>query len=253
MEAIQADMKIIKKWTDANSLSFNFNKTNVISFKCELAEIYVENEEIKGTSAHKFLGIHIDSKLKFGAHIEYLCGKVSSSCYALRILCRELDERTAKGAYFALVESHLRYGVCFWGSCSQYHFNRLFILQKRAVRLLYKANRRDSCRPLFVAHKILTLPSIFLLEIVCLIHKKYWCSLNVGSSGTRQTHFLTLPIPRTSLIKNSIIYMGKKAFNNLPLNLRAIENLRKFRTHVKKLLIPKGYYNIDEYFGDNFN
>ena len=202
-------------------------------------------------SCVKFLGISIDRSLKFDSHIANVCNKISSSCYALRVIANNLNFSIARCTYFAIVESYLRYGICFWGSCSNYLFNSVFVLQKRAIRCLCGAKPNDSCRPLFVKHKILTLCCLYILEVACLVFKKFNCELTLtNNSNTRQTCLLKLPIPHSELIRGSFIYGGKKIFNKLPLVIRQCNTEKKLRIEIKKFLTGKAYYSLSEYFDD---
>lgn len=138
-EIVSSDLGMIKEWCDANLLSFNVSKTNIITFKCNLNEIYLEDKIIKNQTECRFLGLHIDSKLKFENHISILSKKLAANCFAIRVVANELKLDSARNAYFALIDSHLRYGICFWGSCSQYLFNKIFVLQKRALKYMRNA------------------------------------------------------------------------------------------------------------------
>lgn len=137
---INYDLCLMKNWCDANKLLLNILKTNVVPFKCNLGPVYVENQILKETTQSRFLGLIVDHALRFAMLFN---------------------------AYFALIESHLRYGVCFWGSCTVQLLHAVFVLQKRAVGHLSGAKPGDSCRPLFVANRILTSPSSFTLETLC--------------------------------------------------------------------------------------
>ena len=153
-----------------------------------------------------------------------------------------------------MMESRVRYGICFWGNCSRGLFNLVFMLQKWAIRYMFGAGYRDSCRPLFKSHKILTLTSLFILETVRLMYKKHKSGIDNRSlcSGyaTRQTHHIELPIPYSTLIKKSIVYDSKKIFNHLPINARTATSERIFEAMVKGLLLEKAYYSLEEYFHD---
>lgn len=198
----------------------------------------------------RFLGIHVDRALTFATHIEKLTAKLSSGCYALRSVAKELDSSAARMVYFALIESHLRYGIPFWGSCSEYLFNSVFVLQKRAMRFMFGMQGRDSCRPFFIREGIMTLPCLYIAESVCLVFKKYKHTITEGPYNTRQIHNIPLPIPATSQIRKSFIYNAKRMFNHLPVNIRCIQNLSKFGRETKRLLLRKAYYTVTEYFED---
>lgn len=256
-DTIKSDICKVKQWCDSNLLVFNTNKTNILTFKFAYDDLFLDNQHIKNNSHTKFLGLYIDEKLKFDVHVVNLCKRLASGCYAVRITSNELGFLAAKTAYFSLIESHIRYGIPFWGSCSQQLLSSVFILQKRALRYMCKSKPRDHCKPLFVTHKILTLSCIFILETVCLVHKKIINSVNSDSLPKHNTRLklslaLPLPIPRSTLTKQSVIYESKKIYNHIPLSVRSITNLKTFREAVKGILIQKAYYNIREFYSDSF-
>jgi hypothetical protein len=51
---------------------------------------------ITSTSETKFLGLIIDDTLTWTQHIEHLCKKMASACYALRFVKQSLPEGTLK-------------------------------------------------------------------------------------------------------------------------------------------------------------
>ena len=219
---VQTNIIKIKDWCDSNLLSFNVSKTNVLTFKCQMNDIFLNGDVIENVQANKFLGVHIDNKLKFETHVFNLNKKLARNCFALKVIARNLDFLTTRAIYFSLIEAHLRYGVCFWGSCSGFLFNSVFLLQKRAIRFIHNAKVRDTCRPLFLSSGILTLPCLFILEMVCMIHKKYKINLATSPYITRNINTISLPIPTSTLTKKSFIYDGKKLFNPLPERIRTI-------------------------------
>ncbi|KAG8305210.1 hypothetical protein J6590_074761 [Homalodisca vitripennis] len=52
-----------------------------------------------------------------------------------------------------LIYPHLGYGIRLWGSCAQHKLERVFRLQKKAVRVILNLKTRESCR------KRVTIPS----------------------------------------------------------------------------------------------
>ncbi|PSN52629.1 hypothetical protein C0J52_14595, partial [Blattella germanica] len=59
-------------------------------------------------------------------------------------------------------------GILLWGNHSS--AKSLFILQKRAIRIIQGAPPRTHCKPLFIKLGILTLPSMYVLA--SLLHVK---------------------------------------------------------------------------------
>lgn len=249
---ISDDLLVVKDWCDSNFLSFNTSKTCIMNFNCTLGDVFLGDQLIESKSCTKFLGIFLDQNLKFNTHVTNLINKLTRGCYAVRLTSRELGLPLSKSVYFALIESHLRYGLPFWGSCSQTLFTSVFLIQKRAVRCLSGVGSRESCRPLFRRHKILTLPCLFILESVCLVFKRRDAyRRDVLIYQTRNCHDIVLPLPTSALVQNSIIYNSKKMFNHLPVNIKSLNSYIPFRKRVKKLLLEHVYYTISEYFLEN--
>lgn len=252
-DVITSDISLVKKWCDSNLLTFNLAKTNVVTFGCHLEQLHLGSHILANSRHSKFLGLYIDPKLNFQEHVRILNNKLASGCYAIRTISAELGYTTARTAYFSLVESHLRYGIPFWGSCGLGTITSVLTLQKRAIRYMCKARVRDSCKPLFVTHKVLTVIAIFIHETVCLFHKKRnKFDFANNRRNTRQASNICLPLPSSSLIKKSLIYNGKKVYNHLPITLKNIYSGNQFRNAVKKFLIDKPYYNLQEYYDDSF-
>ena len=155
----------------------------------------------------------------------------------------------ARTVYFSLFESHLRYGIAFWGVANQGLLNILFILQKKAVRFIVNVPLNESCRQHFKAQKILTLPCLFILETSSLIFKnRIRLQGPIPNIVTRQTLNLPLPLPNSTLVKRSIIYEGRKIFNHLPVALRLVNSIKTFRRLLKKELLSRAFYSVDEFY-----
>jgi hypothetical protein len=50
-------------------------------------------------------------------------------------------------AYHAMFASHLRFGLIAWGAVNATYKNKIFVLQKKAIRLINKLPPQESCRP----------------------------------------------------------------------------------------------------------
>lgn len=248
------DLAVVKSWCNANRLSFNVAKTSLVYFRGDVQGVQLEGGDLQAEFENGFLGVRIDSGLRFESHIMRLGSKLSSACFAVRTTRCELGLSVARTVYFALCESHLRYGIPFWGAACQKLLNVIFILQKKAVRAIVNAGRRDSCRPHFISQRILTLTSLFILETASLIFKYPRNDQDpVRVRITRQIRDLPLPVPTSALVQRSIIYEGRKIFNHLPIVIRNARGLKHFRKMLKTFLIGKAYYRLDEYFDDDLN
>ena len=66
--------------------------------------------------------------------------------------------------YNALITPYLTFGPVSWGKAWKTYLDKILILQKCALRLIYSANRQDHIIPLFVKAKVLSLNILYYDE-----------------------------------------------------------------------------------------
>ena len=141
------------------NIFLNFNNNNddqnddLIS---NLVRITADSE----VPAIKFLGIYIDPSLNFKFHIDNIISKISKSLYFFRSAKNFLSQKALKSIYFALIHSHLIYGIQVWSCANQHNLNAIFLKQKNAIRILNSAKYNAHTEPLFKSCGILPLHSL---------------------------------------------------------------------------------------------
>jgi hypothetical protein len=148
------------EWLDANLLSLNYDKTQYVHFTSkgtffQDSVIGYNNKFISVATNTKFLGIIIENKLSWKAHIDQLIPKLCTACYAIRTLKPFMCQENLKSVYYSYFHSLITYGIIFWGNSS--HRIHVFRLQKRVIRIITGSRPRDSCRQLFKKLGILPL------------------------------------------------------------------------------------------------
>ncbi len=119
------------------NLKTNPTKSSFIKFSLQRGisdstlTVMLDDTEIEEVHSTKFLGIHLDQGLTWNCHIDSVCAKLSSGIYVLRELSKYCPTQILMTAYFGVIYPHLSYGLVLWGSCSNAHFSRVFILQKK--------------------------------------------------------------------------------------------------------------------------
>lgn len=161
-------MWLLNQWFQSNKLTLNLDKTNIIHFQTSNLQINFNincnGNIIKQVSNIKFLGLCIDEKLTWKDHVNYVIPKLNSACFALRCLHKTVDKKTIKLIYYSYFHSIMIYGIMHWGNSTS--ANRMFLLQKRAVRIISGAKFSQSCKPLFKILEILTLPCEYIYAII---------------------------------------------------------------------------------------
>ena len=140
------------EWFEANKLSLNLEKSNVIkfqSYKSADNKLCISNNGrfLEQTVNTKFLDLQIDKYLNWKEHIEYITPKLASALYAIRSMSTYVCTGTLKLIYHAYFHSLMKYGIIFWGN--SINSKHIFILQKKGIRIMARAGKRDSCRNLF--------------------------------------------------------------------------------------------------------
>lgn len=239
-------------WFKLNGLLLNEEKTNLMHFKARNnGDNYHFNCSLQITKEHKFLGVKIDDNLNWKKHIQYLVNKTNSFRFAFRVLVENVSFQTCKIVYFAYIESIFRYGITVWGSSTD--FNRLFISQKSIIRTICKVSFRYKCRQLFKNLNILTLPSLFICEILKLVHKnpKLFEGFKLNHSyNTRNKESFSFPTHRLSLFEKNPLYIGIKLYNKIPESFKTL-NENHFQKSIETILIQKAYYSVNEMLEDN--
>lgn len=248
---IQETFNDVKTWLSEHNLEINCNKTKLIQFRPHQKQplnLSTVSTNLNITEVNEFtlLGITIDTHINWQKHTAKIKTKISRFVYALGILKRNTHSECAKSAYFAYVHAWLQYGIILWGHSPGAH--DLFILQKKCLRIIVNIRQRQSCRPFFIKENILTVPCIYILETVKFVRKHKYLYEPV-KSARRETK-LVIPEPKMEIFKNSPYYRSIQIYNKLPDNLLKEENYLKFCNKLKKLLLQKCYYSIEEYMLD---
>lgn len=173
---------------------------------------------------------------------------LNGACYAISVLKNSFQSNVLIEVYYAYVHSILSYAITVWGQATDRQ--RVFIAQKRAIRLVFGLQYRQSCRPYFKKYGILTLISIYIYKLLSHIHDKK-SSLKVCSDvhtySTRQNSNFALPRPKREMYKKSPMYAGMSLYNLLPSNIKDSRTPSLFRTKIKSLLAENAFYSIEEF------
>ena len=140
-------LKYLQRYMTLNKLHINMTKCCYIHFKPQTRAKTVEadgqlNLEIDGfpikrCTETKFLGVIIDDKLNWDAHIKYLRRKLSYAVATLNRIRDGIPCHLHRDLYYTLFESHLSYCISAWGSAAQFRINTLWVAQKHCVRVLF--------------------------------------------------------------------------------------------------------------------
>jgi hypothetical protein len=230
--------RVVQDWTAANSLCLNQDKTKDLVFNLS------DHEHVTSV---KFLGVHVQTNVKWNVHVEMLCKRVARGNFMLYRLSLIVSTEVLVAVYYAHIHSHLSYAVLAWGNDSS--VRKLLILQKRAIRVICNVGFKTHCKPLFRRLKILTVPSIFILE--CLLYIKENLNLLPTNSvvhghHTRNCDKLRVGQYNFCITQANFLEIGKKFYNSLPTSFKLLSS-KKFKVEVKSLLLQISCYNVNDF------
>lgn len=256
---INGTLKTIINWLNSNNLIINLQKTKIMHFfqRLQPEPLTIEyNEQIIGeTNVSKFLGILIDSQLTWKQQAEEVCKKLCRGSYILYNLSKKVNMDTMIIAFHGLVASVLRYGVIFWGNCSERE--RVFRAQKYCIRSMTGINSTDSCIPMFKSLNLLTFPSLYILEMALFVKTNlnlFKALINHSSRPallrSQYKDLLHTGSFKTALLRKNIMHMGPVIYNKIPTEIKN-EATHFFKKKLSKLLVEKCYYAVNEFLNDN--
>ena len=270
--SVNNELSNLSHWFTANKLCINISKTNFIIFMTKQKErhqtagnyqcISLNSSSIKRKDSTKFLGLFLDKNLTFQVHLDYIKIKLTKTLYALRRAATILPVKDMKILYTALFLPHINYGLLAWGgTCKRegkYHslnygvtsnsmrsLNDIFILQKRALRIVTRSNSRAHHIPLCYDLKLIDLPDLYSLKALSFCHDYFHgnlppslCNLFTFYYARGDKLVIKTQYRRTNLASSAIINTLPNIWNELP---------REIHLDIFK---PKGHFlqSVKRYF-----
>ena len=154
-KTINTELAHVETWLNTNTLSLNISKFNFVLFHPlqkklnDPIKLYVNNTLLEEKNHVKYLGIMMDNNLNWKGLATYIAKKMERSIGILSKLRYYVTLDTLITLYFALLYPFLIYGILIWGNTYPSNIKPLFILQKRAIRLITFSKFDEHTSPLF--------------------------------------------------------------------------------------------------------
>jgi len=228
-DQFQRNIDSIELWAKQWGMQFNVAKCHCMSFSPSKGgnepDYALGTVPIRVCTSAKYLGVIIQSDLKFNLHID---GKIKKASQALGMLRRVLSDAPTdckKLAYTSLVRPHLEYASQVWDPYNRGTVHQIEMAQNRALRFILRMRGRESITEARMVTRLDTLEDRRRMHRLSLmrcietnpdLHPEMTEMMSRSRSGTRST---TTGKP-LSLSANTDIY--KNSF--LP---RTIRDMRK--------------------------
>ena len=126
-------------------------KYMLFSYKANysLQPIIFNAMDVESVKTMRYLWLVFDSNLNFRSHVEMIANKMSKNFGITCKVSNFLSLEILQSIYYAVIHPYLNYCVQAWYSEPQSANNKLFILQKRAIRIITGAGHLDHTDKLF--------------------------------------------------------------------------------------------------------
>jgi len=279
IDSINTDINRMAIWFKANKLAVNKSKTKFIIFHARskklplnlpevkidenepglpfdpskitvLERIHDKNENIE-CRAYKLLGIYLDEHLSLEHHVHHLTKKLNKSMYCIKMAKNNLNDSGLRALYFALIHSHLNYCPIILNCLSQSNKNKIFKIQKKAIRVITGSKYNAHTSPLFLRLGILPFEKLIKQSKLLFMHSinfnyapksfnETWIKNGErnGNWNLRNSDLFYIPNPRVDFFKKMPLYALPEAWNTCG-NLMFYENKITFKHALRESLLEE--------------
>ena len=241
--------------TGAKPISFLLiSKTNFIVFKPrqkrQTLDINVEISQcaIGRVKETAFLSVILDENVTWKPHIANVSRKISKSIGIIYKASFCLPTTYLCTMYFCLVYPYLVYCISVWESTYPSNLNRIFLLQKKVIRIISKSALDAHTEPIFKQVKILKVSDIYRSQI-----GKFMFSFKKGllPDAFSEMFLLTNQIHHYNIRNSNSFYLfscrtnirqfasfqGPKLFNSFSTEIQDADSFSQFKSELKTFLL----------------
>ena len=251
-------LKNMENWFISNKVNLNVDKTCYMMFSAnklkpvnDLLNLYINGKAISKVNNCKYLGIFIDDRLNWGAHIEYVHKKIIKFTCLFYKVRKMLPFHCLTKMYYSFVHPHILYGVEVYANASNASLNMLNKLNNKILRILLNKNVRTHVKELYAHVNSLPVPSLHQMQLLLFIHKcvhhrsllpKVFSNYitenkDVHYYDTRNTYDLRMTCARGNFGARCTTFRGVQFWNLLPLHIKQTSSLYLFKKEIKTLIL----------------
>ena len=256
LQKLESCSQAVKAWFAENELLLNADKSDVMLIGTSaqlraangITNIAVAGASLKPTAELKSLGVIIDSRLTFAAHVSAVCKACNYHLWALRHIRHLLTADVANTLACSIVGSRLDYcNSILYGAPTSTKLQRL---QYSIARVVLQQPRRVHAEPLLQSLHWLPIKQRIDYKLAVLTYKvratsspKYLDDLISNRvTGTRMSlrsasrALLTVPFTRTVCASRAFRVCAPIVWNRLPVDLQFCDCFKTFKSRLKTFL-----------------
>ena len=242
---IESELVVVHQWLLMNKIKINYTKSKFIIFSYgknfSLDKIKFGSSSINSTDDIKFLGIYVDKHLTFKSHVNSICNKISKIVGLLFRLNNILPLDALKILYTSFLIPHLLYGIEIWYGIHQYNNDRVFKLQKKAIRAINCLPYNSHTNDYFKSMHFLKLDDIYKQRALYFIFKSTSITTHqdIHDYNTRHSNNIVLPHFNRAKTQSTVFYKGITLWNDLPQDIKDLRYKGSFMNSLKFLFLDE--------------
>ena len=217
------------------------NRLNV-----NIPPLEINGISLKFVKCTKFLGIGLDSDLKFKTHITHVYSKISKSIGVLNRLKKFVPINIMCKLYYSLIYPYLSYCNLVWANAPKTTLIPIVISQKKIIRIIHSAPFNSHTNELFHQSRMLKFEDVYGFNLGVYVY-----NYENNRFFTRNTYYnirnssnLVPSFQRLKTTQQSILFSGPKFWNSLPTYLKNISSSEGFKYKLKNFLLSQYNHSI---------
>ena len=256
---LQSSITEVSKWYRANRLVLNAEKCNVMT----VSSSYVQNDPVlnislddhilKQVNVIDYLGVKIDNKISWYPYIRKLCSSLGCCVSKLSRVRNVAPREVLNKIYLSSIQPVIDYAICSWGFTFNYNIDKIQRLQNFAARIVSDNFNYINHRGLDIIKSLKWMNVrqrrnyfTLLLMFKCIngYAPDYLCNNVILACdlqsiySLRSSHSMNVIVPsgNSSYLKSSFMYNGAVLWNDLPADVKCINDINVFKSTVRNIL-----------------
>nr|CAI5836261.1 unnamed protein product [Callosobruchus analis] len=261
---VEADLDLIFHYFQNKCLTVNSQKTFFVPFASlssylpKFENIMIKrNCDCQKTTISvaynlKYLGIMLDSHMRWDIHINYVIKKVRSFFYKFRYLKQIFTIRHFKTLYYALIEPHLLYGIVAWGGTTNNHMMQLERAQRWILKIMLCKDSTYPTEALYEECEVFDIRQLFCHSVLMRQHCNRSELISIDHYyATRNPLKYKTPRVGKTVTQRSYFFLGPRLYNLLPDEIKQLNSKSMYRSSSKKWIKSKSRKEIHRLLGIN--
>jgi len=260
--SLESCLTDITNWLSHNKLVCNQEKTEILHLSSRFSQHTPLSISLNGTLIHPIsetrdLGVVVDSHLQLTSHINKVCKAASLAIHKIGRIRKYLGKSEAERLAHAFITSKLDFCNSILYGLPAYQLDKLQRIQNTAARVVTRSKTTDHITPVLQDLHWLPVKQRIIFKILLITYKALHSLAPVYISELLQEYkpprtlrsssrnLLSVPRINTKQYGNcAFSFTAPTLWNNLPDNIKNINNLNEFKSSVKTLLFKSAFNRL---------